>query len=241
VSKYKTFVSFIGPMRSGHSLVASILNAHPNIQISLEVNPLKRFVAKDDVNHVFSDIQRYCKRDTEREMGGYKYNLKVRNKDVQIIGDSITGHKYLHLLKSRGLKNYMEYIGIPMVFIWVLRNPFDLIHSSFLINRKPMPKNVKFFKQSMDISRDICENNYRSTYILPIEDFITNTKPELKKLTDFLGVKCSKQYLNLCDKFVFDEPHRVFNPYYWEGKEITKVNRFIKKLPELERYKDEIF
>lgn len=63
VDNVKTMVLFVGYPRSCHSLVGSLLDAHPNMVIAHEYNLLGKWRKMADVNrtrkHIFNDLYRW--------------------------------------------------------------------------------------------------------------------------------------------------------------------------------------
>lgn len=115
----KYFLSFMGYPRSGHTLVAAILNANPNCMISNQLN-------------IFSDIKSlsldYIK-NYSRNPGTWKPTTQIPHvpkKNITVIGDK-TGHRSTLILnKSPEKLGLMKNkIGVPIKWIHVVRNPFD--------------------------------------------------------------------------------------------------------------------
>ncbi len=237
----KKFVSFLGPVRTGHNLIASLLCAHPNIAISIEVNPLLRLAKKKSRHKLFSIILKYCEYEEEREKGGYSYFIKEseqRNiKKIKVIGDSMTGSKNMKLFSEKNtLKTFCNYIKLPIYWLVVLRNPFDIIESSDLMNEKGIDENINIFFKTINITKEIYENDKYKTLIVYIEDFIGDVEIGLSQILDFINMPYTSDYLNICSDFVFSKPHKVFREKDWTESQIEKVDDFIKNNSELERY-----
>ncbi|CAH3031109.1 unnamed protein product, partial [Pocillopora meandrina] len=146
----ESFVLFVGHPRSGHSLVAAILDSHPEIIISDEFNLLYKFDSffkdlsqTDDERklRIFYDLHTRSRR---QAMFGsrssicsvsYCYNIKggwqgYCKRKLKVIGDknaSVTTARLHHEKGRHDLRKLEKVLGIPIKLINVIRNPFDNI------------------------------------------------------------------------------------------------------------------
>jgi len=89
----ESFCLFVGFSRSGHSLIGALLDAHPNVVISHELDPLRYTFARFSKWQIYSLIlegsQRYAK--NLRQRGGYTYHVpgqwQGKFSDLRVIGD----------------------------------------------------------------------------------------------------------------------------------------------------------
>ena len=138
----KTFVLFVGISRSGHSIVGAILDSHPHIVVSNELDVLNRIDNHSSKASLFNLIWEKSYRKASRgllEHSSKGYSLSVDGSwqgayqsYINIIGDKhggkvakeFAGNPELfqsHLDKLRSL------INIPIKVIHVIRNPYDNI------------------------------------------------------------------------------------------------------------------
>src|SRR5687768_14904123 len=94
----RTFCCFIGHGRSGGTLVGALLNAHPNVVMSNELNALRRLRLGMSALDLFRLIYLVSKRQAQRgSMGGGGYSYEVPNqwqgkhKELTVIGDRKAG------------------------------------------------------------------------------------------------------------------------------------------------------
>lgn len=238
----KKFVSFLGPVRSGHTLISSLLSVHPKIAISLELQPIKRlyrnFLTRKEV---IDRILNNCKNRKRMEMGGYEYSFsKVQNKveGVEIIGDSIAGLKQATSVNKNTINKFCKVMKIPTAWIIVYRNPFDIITSAHFMNKKSIARNVDYYIEitELTIRATKLEQIKNNLFKFHMESFIKEPKKWLKKICDFLEVEATPEYLEFCSSKVFKKPKRTFDKTLWNKSEINKINKFIQSVPELERY-----
>jgi hypothetical protein len=130
----ETYIMFVGYPRSGHSLVGALLNAHPSMMISHELDVLKFLQRNAGRNQIFSMIWR---RNEEFVKGGYRwadYDYEVpglrqdRCEVLEVIGDKKGGASALRLVEHPDLIERLRgTVKVPIRIIHVTRNPFDNI------------------------------------------------------------------------------------------------------------------
>ena len=114
----KYFLSFMGYPRSGHTLVAAILNANPNVVCS---NQLHLYGSDNiDLNYIKS---------YSTNPGTWKSTTQiphVQKREIKVIGDK-TGHRTVLTLNKNPQRLGMikSQVGVPIKWIHVVRNPFD--------------------------------------------------------------------------------------------------------------------
>lgn len=240
-SSLQKFVCFLGPVRTGHTLVGSLLSAHPDAAISIEINPLLRFIREESQEKIFTRIFDYCENGGEKEKGNYFYdipNTYQRNVDnIKVIGDTMAGFKYMKILCERyTLKNFGKFINLPVYFLLVLRNPFDVIQSSHMMNRNGIKKNTDMFFESVMKSIKIQKRKYK-VLVIYLEKLIAKHYLELQRILKFLDLRYDSEYLQTCSNFIFSEPRKVFNENEWSKYQIIKVSKFINSTPILRYYR----
>jgi hypothetical protein len=238
----KKFVLFLGPVRTGHTFISSLLSAHPKIAISLELQPFKK-VTRQGYNQkrIFKGILNNCSNRKSMEMGGYEYLFsKNQNKikNVEIIGDSIAGFKHDVLINEKSLAKFCNIINIPIKWFIVYRNPFDVVTSFHLMNKKSIEINVGHF---ISITKRTIKTSNISTiknnlFKFHIESFIEEPVEWMENICNFLGVRAERDYLKFCQSKVFKKPKRTFDKKLWTDSQIKSINEFIKTIPDLERY-----
>jgi hypothetical protein len=163
----KYWLAFCGYPRSGHTLVAAILNANPNCMISNQLNIFSN--DKIDMNYI---------RSYSLITGTWKPTTQVPHvpkQEITIIGDK-TGHRTVEILNSlpQRLGMIKSQIGVPMKWIHVVRNPFDNLATWAKLNYE----NNKQRSQSQHL------NNVIEKYIK-----LNETIARLRKSEDVLTVR----------------------------------------------------
>ena len=153
VAAVKTFVFFIGIGRSGHSIVASILDSHPHIVVSNELNifeMLDTFLCHGDIDDDKSFIlNQIWQRSYTQAMTSLKETSKgytsaidglyqgSYDSHVDVIGDEMGGSTIALYLSNPSrfedqLIELRSLLNVPIKVFHVIRNPFDNIATKSL-------------------------------------------------------------------------------------------------------------
>lgn len=126
------FVMFIGFPRSSHSLIGSLLDAHPEACIAHEVDVLKYVHANFSSHQIFHLLleNAIATGQKGREETGYSYHVPGQYQGqythLRVIGDKRGGNSSRRLkAHPKLLQELKQRIGIPLRMIHISRNPFD--------------------------------------------------------------------------------------------------------------------
>lgn len=159
------FVFFIGYGRSGHSIVGSIMDAHPNVVIAHEYYLFDKLT---DANHyqtiqtksnLFDELYwssyhsaRTGWRSDRTTKKGYNLNLngtwQGQFERLKVIGDKTGGstvmiyHNSRYMFKAV-LRRLKKIAGVPYLVIHVVRNPYDMIATTALYQASDDPNHAK--------------------------------------------------------------------------------------------------
>jgi len=243
----EAYCMFVGHGRSGHSLVGSLLNGHPEMVISHELDAL-RLLDRAQVplsrNQLFATIMQ---RDAEftslgREWTNYTYDVpgtvQGEFNRLRIIGDKKGAASTRRLGTSPELLGALrETVSVPLRVVHVVRNPFDTIASRRkLVDTWQEYGIEKFFANADDvelISEMLDEDEF---FRLHHEDHVSNTADVLSALCAFLGVDASDDYRSACEEFVFESPKQTRHESEWSDDEIERIERKNSEYDWLERY-----
>ena len=161
INDIEKFVIFVGYARSGHSIIGSLMDAHPNMVIAHQYMLFSQWITKDihdklngNRHYLFNDLYQESYRAScdpsglRSENGDFKgYTLFVNNswqgqfKDLKVIGDKSggkVGMLYSHNSSQtqNSYREIMTTVEIPIYSLHVVRNPFDVISTTLLYNVK---------------------------------------------------------------------------------------------------------
>jgi hypothetical protein len=240
----QTYCMFIGYPRSGHSLVGSLLDAHPDMVIAHELDAL------GFVQNGFRRSQLYAlilnnSREIAakgREQTGYSYRIpnqwQGRFRRPQVLGDK-RGMTSMSRLQRRPqlLDTLQRVVRDPVRFVHVVRNPFD--------NISTMAKRRSFtLETAADIYFGLSETvatvkrRVGDTRVIDVrhEAVIGDPKGAVKEMCAFLGVTPPDDYLDDCAGIVYASPHRSRLEAPWTPELKESVQRRIDRYAFLEGY-----
>lgn len=152
LNEIRGFVFFIGYARSGHSILGSIMDAHPHVVISNEFFIFKKFPELNRVpdnswrdnlfNLVYQKSFRDLVRSRENDRKGYTLTIEGlwqgRYEDhIEVIGDKSGGMTTLFYRANRtnfmhNYKKLKKMISVPIKIIHAVRNPYDIISTKII-------------------------------------------------------------------------------------------------------------
>jgi hypothetical protein len=136
----QTFLLFFGYPRSGHSLVASLLDAHPDAAVANEFDAIKAYrkgETRENLLRKLVSISTAYKM-VGRCQAGYHYvvpGVAARpfgpGRKLRVIGDKLAGVTSRKQLTRAELLDFQHYVGLTVSLVHVVRNPFDMVASRF--------------------------------------------------------------------------------------------------------------
>ena len=175
VSTVEKFVIFVGYSRSGHSIVASLLDAHPNIIIAHEYNLFRKWKGNRYQNRSFLYNELYRNsynnaargwRSRAKDQKGY--TLEVKDswqgsfQELLVIGEksgAVTAQTYDNdpLTFVQALNELRHTVQVPIRVIHIVRNPYDMISTRLLYADSAVSR-----KSKLSASVDVKHSNRHS-------------------------------------------------------------------------------
>ncbi len=243
-AQVQRYCFFIGWPRSGHSIVATLLNAHPHAVISHELNALEQVRRGRIRNHLYASIllrdQWFAAQ--ERRSQGYNYLLPGQHQGsfrrLTLIGDKnggassrLLGRDPGLLLRLRGL------VGVPLRIIRVVRNPWDVIATIARKHSMSLPQaRAWFFAMARDqlvIERYLWPGEL---YSLVHADLIAAPREGLRELAGFLGLEPRPDWLGACAASLFPRPHKSREQVVWSPDERAAIAEELPRYPFFRRW-----
>jgi hypothetical protein len=235
---------FVGYPRSGHTLVASLLDAHPNIIISSGVDPLqyleRGFAHAQLFTLYFRQSRRFAR--TERKSGGYSYVVPNqwhgRYASLKVVGDKsgdLITDRLLH--RPEQLDALLRYPRVEHKFLHVIRNPYDNIATCAKRMDMELDQAIDYYfalcQTAQAARRRIGEANWLDVWH---EAVIDDPRAVLTRLLGFLGQPPDEAYLRDCASIVYKSPHKSRYAAAWTPARIRRVEAEGKKYAYLARY-----
>ncbi|HSL46390.1 MAG TPA: sulfotransferase [Anaerolineales bacterium] len=232
----KTYCTFIGHMKSGGSMIGSLLDAHPNVILADEAGPLRYVQAGFKREQIFYILLRASQREfmkgrvTARRLTAYSWLVpgqwQGRFKSLRVIGDSTTGASTQLLARTPGLFEKLCDVMEPvdLKFIHVIRNPYDPISVMMVRGKRSFEDACEHYFRSCEMLSGL-HKRLDTSNILPVkyEDFVNHPEKKLAEICAFLGLSAMPEYLAACASILHESPERSRNMVKWKPEWIDQV------------------
>jgi hypothetical protein len=234
-SHLQYFCMFIGYPYSGHSLVGSIIDAHPQAVISQELHVgrlLKRGFQKEKIFPmiVLNSIQSAL---NGRTWNNYSYSIpgewNGRFTTIRVIGDK-KGSKSTKMLSKRSevVEMVETSFGFPVKYIHVMRNPYDIISTLYRKTKPGGPEKMqrltnRIFGRMAGVEKlrqQIHPDNWLDVYH---ESIITDPEISIPALLRFFALEIPEGFIENCKKLLYKKPHQSRHDIDWKKEDIDEV------------------
>jgi hypothetical protein len=243
-AQVETYCMFIGYPRSGHSLVGSLLDAHPDMVIAHELDVLGFVQSGFRRGQIYALILNNSREIAAkgRVQTGYSYHVpnqwQGRFRTLQVVGDKRGRGSMVRLQRRPDLLSKLQrVVRDPVRFVHVMRNPYDNI--STMSKRRDWT-----LEQAADIYFSLVETVAEikrvagDSHVIDVrhEAVIADPKSSLKELCGFLGVTPTDDYLEDCAGIIYSSAHRSRFETPWTPQLKDAVQERIDRVPFLEGY-----
>lgn len=243
---------FIGYPRSGHSVLGALLDAHPEVVLSHELDAMAfldaGFSKRQLVQMIINRSRQFAK--AGNQWMGYSYKVpggyQGRTHQLKLVGDKRGGTTTKWFKQSPELFHKLKAMFPDTLFIHMYRNPFDSITTSFFRSQKRRGVNFDesdlvrkvdhFFDHAKVIHRFEKQAlfDFRS---IRAEFFLENPEAVLKSLLKRFAVEVPDDYLKSCASILFQKPPKRRNQLkLWDTKTIDYVFQRMEETPYFSGY-----
>jgi hypothetical protein len=245
-----TYCLFIGHGRSGHSIVGSLLDAHPEAIVSDELDAVRYIrlgFRRDQVLALSLDRSRRLAAGERRKAGreGKTYSYFVpgwangRFDRLRVVGDSTAGSA-VHAMRDRpGLIELIDrrMHGLGVRYVHVARNPYDNISTMTIRRGRTLDDAIAaYFADCETLLAIRRELGRERLHDLRHEDLILDPRPRLAELCLFLDLPALPDYLDACAGILFSSPSRSRSNVAWTPEQIERVAGQIERIDFLAGY-----
>jgi len=242
----ETFCLFAGYPRSGHSLVGSLLDAHPDATIAHELHVLRYVKYGYSRAQIFTMLVDNAREHAEagKEVTGYRYAVpgqwQGRHRTLRVLGDK-RGGTTIRKLRARPwlLPRLRRKIGRPIRWIHVTRNPFDNIATIHRRGRGRsleesvehyfgMVEGVAWLKAQLEGEEAMRDVRH--------EDLLARPAEVLEELCELLGLEPEPGWLRDAAAIVWSEVHRTRDDVDWPAPLREEIEKRIARHPFLAGY-----
>jgi len=246
------FLTFACTGQSGHTILAAIIDAHPNAMISEELRVMRK-MAKGRYSSPKELFERVMLDSKNRVNGKNTYRRKIGTIDSQyqgafsrnliLLGDKC-GWDSIGKYTERGVKNrtlleFQDNIKIPLLVIHALRNPFDLISNWVRGRKSSLSSQIEYFESTVEATQRIYyDSDFPRDQIMQVrnEDLCAAPDVIIKDICIFLGLDPEKDFIGDCASIVFSKPNYRKGEVSWDDESIKKVEELVTKYKFLNGY-----
>jgi len=237
----EAFCLFLGYPRSGHSLVGSLIDAHPDVVLAHELDSLRLVRLGFRRRQLFSLILANERSFTEagREWTGSDYRVldgwQGRYRRLRVIGDKKGGQSTRRLRAHPGsLDRLRRTVNLPLRVIHVVRDPLDNVASMSLRREIPIEAVAEdYFGLCDAIDRLIDRFPPHEWTTVRYETLVQQPQQLLRHLCEFLGVETDPAYLRAASAVPRPQAARTRDRVSWPPHLVDTIERRTRDHPHL--------
>ena len=242
-NRLRHFVVFLGNPRSGTTLVASLLNAHPEVCISIEVNVIARLREGADWESIRTAITanaaRFARNPTWTDYSYAVASVGERSPAPLVLGDKKAANTTAALADDWAPVEHLAALCQPATLkvVHCVRHPLDTISTRMQRRGCGLDEaSSRYF----ELERLAAEHTQRppltDAHRVHLEALIRSPQGTLTALLDFLGLEMPADYLDACRGLLYDEPRQTRHNVPWTREALEDVARQTRTLPHLAPY-----
>ncbi len=244
LSDIRTCCLFIGYPRSGHSLVGSFVDAHPEGLMAHRMDAVKYLQRRLPDRELFALMVRNSERfaRTGRSLTGYQYPIdgqwQGRFRTLRVVGDQEGNWTSRRLGTAPGLaRELTERDDVPFRFVHVVRNPYDIITTSSRRAKRSLDTSIEQFVE-MGAGVSAVKAAIEPSAMLDVyhEDVVADPEGQIRRLTDYLALESDDGFVRACAAVVAPTTHRSRDSLEWRRDQIDDVARHLERWPWFARY-----
>lgn len=239
----RAYLLIVGNARSGSTLVGAILDGHPRMVVANESSASARFWHGLDRDAILEDLLGNAERNAAmgRPSEGYTYQVgppPSRKTDIRIAGDKVFNPATLLLHGDhRLIPSLEERLGVPVLVIYAVRNPFDTIATMHLRSGAPIADRVRWYFMHCEAAEAIRDRLPAGRFIESHhDDLLATPEGELERLGGFLGVPGDPGHVGSVKTMLFAAPRRTRSQVEWNRTDVAAVRAGIGRFSCLSRY-----
>jgi hypothetical protein len=242
----RTFLLFVGHPRSGHSLVGSLLDAHPDAVVSHELDALKYVAAGYRRSQLFTLVLEHSRANAAagRKSWGYSYAVpgqwQGRYERLEVVGDK-RGRRTTARLAERPelLDRLGAAVQVPVSVVHVIRDPIDNISTMWRRGQRTLEYQIdEYFSLCDTVDKIAAGMDPARLHRVRLEELIANPHEQVTELCRFLDMRLVPGYVEACASIVFEAPRRTRDDAPWTAELVDDVRRRARRHEWLAPYDD---
>ena len=249
-SEVDTLCIFIGHVKSGATLVGSLLDAHPNAIVADEIDVMFYVSAGFRREQIFHLLEKGSRREmrkgrvTSRQMEAYSFAVPLqwqgRSRRPRVIGDSKAGPTTRRFGRHPALLRRLDgrMGGVRPKFIHVVRHPLDPISATILRGRRSFDDAIGHYARQAR-TLDALRAGIGEDRLLTVayEEFVHEPLGGLTAVCEFLGLDADPDYLAASAGIIHPSARPERLSVDWGPEHLASVDAIIDRTPFLERYR----
>lgn len=237
------FCLFLGYPRSGHTIVASMLAAHPDAAIAIELDALRYVGAGFGKAQVFTLLLERSLKQLRHTSYEYDYTVEGqwqgRIRRLRVIGDKEAGMSNLRLRWEPDLIDRLRtMIDMPLRVIHIVRHPLDNITTMLTRGdadhlRQAIGTYFRFATNARDVIARLAADEVLTMHQ---ESLIEDPRGSLAGLCGFLDLEAEAAYVEACASIVMASPRRTRESIDWPRALIDDVREQASSIDFLSHY-----
>lgn len=246
----RTYALFIGHGRSGHSVVGSLIDAHPEAIVSDELDAVcyvERGFRRDQILALSLARSARQARGLRLKRGreGRTYSYLVagwangRFDRLRVIGDTRAAGTVHRMTADPTLVERVDrrMYGLDVRYIHVVRNPYDNISTMTVRRARAMDEAIDAYLADCDALITLRERiGAQRVHDLRHEDLVTQPRASIEAVCTFLDLDCPPGYVESCAGILFSSPSRSRDTVDWTPEQIARVAAGIERIDFLAGY-----
>lgn len=234
----ETYCMFVGYPRSGHSLVGSLLDAHPEAVIAHELDAvryLRQGFRRAQIWSLILDTEATFSAKGHQTNHEYAYAVpgqwQGRWETLRVIGDKKGRNSTLQIRDDPKLLDRVKAtMRVPVRFVHVIRNPYDNIATMQRRFGGDLERALREYADLAETNDDIRRRlGPDELYELRHEDLLTDPAPAITGLVEHVGLKVPEGYVEACSGILFPSPKRTRTSVRWTDADRDRVDAIIER------------
>lgn len=238
------YCQFIGFPYSGHTLIGSLLNSHPDMVIAHEADAFGMLRGGTSRDALFEGLLRAEWRFAEGEFRWWGYDYSVpgqwqgRYRRLRVIGDKKGGRSARRLQADPSLLGRLrDVVGMPLRLVINTRNPYDNIARISSRKRLGLDEAIDlYFVFAEGVQQALRQAGPDEVILFRHEDFVAEPAAWLGRLAAFLEVDPPDGWAEACAARVFESPRRARDEVEWTAARRERVSAGAKRFGFLDGY-----
>jgi hypothetical protein len=257
LGELRAFCQFIGWSRSGTTLIASLMNAHPRIVISQELDASSLVAAgvsrKRLLRAILESESAFAR--GGRRWNGYSYAVPRSSPRAAVepfvLGDKkAAGTTEVLMQRPDILAETEALVGLPLRLVCVVRNPFDVVAT---LSRHldtdlppwhqpppgpPIVAATDWYLRLAQTIEGVLTGSSGRAHVLHLERVVAAPQAELRHLFGFLALgEVDEDLLEACARVVFARPRTTRGEAEWPAEQRARLEAAIERFEFLAPYR----